>query len=299
MRFFFAYPEMNGTELDMLDAGEIGEVAQAVERAGFDGLSLTEHPIPGARWLANGGHQSLDPFVGLGFAAGLTSRILLLTHLSVAPYRNPFLLAKATATVDKLSRGRMVLGLGVGYHKSEYHALGVDFDKRNNLFDEALEVLPLHWRGEPFSYRGRGFDARDVIARPRPVQIPIPIWIGGNSKLSRRRAAERAQGWMPMSGGTDLSATARTPPITDNATLATMIDEVQRDAADQGRDPIEINWNYLDPGIQRPGAEPKRHREAFEALEDIGVTSLVVTARSTDASATLDFIHGFGETFLR
>jgi alkanesulfonate monooxygenase SsuD/methylene tetrahydromethanopterin reductase-like flavin-dependent oxidoreductase (luciferase family) len=131
MQFYFAYPETNGAERDMLDAGDLGDVAQAVERAGFDGLSLTEHPIPGARWLASGGHQSLDPFVGLGFAAGVTHRIRLLTHLSVAPYRNPFLLAKAAATVDKLSRGRMVLGLGVGYHKAEYYALGVDFDERN------------------------------------------------------------------------------------------------------------------------------------------------------------------------
>ena len=70
----------------------------------------------------------------------------LLTYLAVAPYRNPFLLAKAAATVDKLSGGRFILGLGAGYHKTEFFALGVDFEERNALFDEALEVLPLHWR---------------------------------------------------------------------------------------------------------------------------------------------------------
>jgi len=129
-----------------------------------------------------------------------TSRLRLLTHLAVVPYRNPFLLAKSAATLDKISHGRLTLGVGTGYLKTEFFALGVDFDERNELFDEALEVLPLHWKGEPFSYEGKHFTARDVIARPRPAQDPIPIWIGGNSKLTLRRVAEKAQG-APMIAG--------------------------------------------------------------------------------------------------
>jgi len=299
MQFFFTYPEINGADADLLDAGALDEVARAVEGAGFDGLSLTEHPVPGARWLANGGHQTLDPFVGLGFAAAVTTRLRLLTHLSVAPYRNPFLLAKATATVDKLSGGRMVLGLGTGYHKTEFHALGVDFEERNALFDEALEVLPLHWRGEPFSFAGRHFDARDVLARPRPVQDPIPIWIGGNSRLSRRRAARQAQGWMPMPGGPELSTSARTPQITGSKELADMIAEVQDEAAAAGRGPVDIAWAYHDPGIQEPGIDVDRHREAFGAFGKMGVTCLMVTAKSRTATATLDFIQAFGAAYLR
>ena len=141
MRFVFNYPETSGLESDLLDSGEISDVAVAVEAAGFDAFALTEHPIPGANWLAHGGHQTLDPFVGLAFAAAVTERIKLLTHLSVVPYRNPFLLAKTAATLDRCSQGRFVLGLGAGYHKTEFFALGVDFDERNALFDEALEVL--------------------------------------------------------------------------------------------------------------------------------------------------------------
>ena len=211
LKFIFQYQENGGTEADLLRAGPIDEVAATAERCGFDGFSLTDHPIPGNRWLHAGGHQTLDPFVALAFAAAATERIRLLTYLAVAPYRQPFVMAKAAATVDKLSGGRFILGLGVGYNKSEYFALGVDFEERNVLFDEALDVLPLHWQGEPFSYEGRHFNARDVIARPKPVQDPIPIWIGGNSKLSRRRVAQRAQGWMPMMGSPEMSATARTP----------------------------------------------------------------------------------------
>src|SRR3954453_9722726 len=152
MQFMFQYPETTGTEHDMLDPGPVDEVARAAEREGFDGLSFTEHPIPGARWLQSGGHQSLDPFVALAFAAAATTRLRLLTYLSVAPYRNPLLLAKTAATVDVLSGGRLILGLGTGYLKAEFRALGVDFDERNDLFDETLDVLPLHWSGEPFSY---------------------------------------------------------------------------------------------------------------------------------------------------
>ncbi|MGY2010280.1 TIGR03619 family F420-dependent LLM class oxidoreductase [Nocardia gipuzkoensis] len=186
-------------------------MAVAAERHGFDGFSLSEHPAPGARWLGAGGHQTLDPFVALAFAAAATERLRLITYLTVAPYRNPMLLAKSAAILDKLSGGRMILGLGAGYQKSEFHALGVDFDERNALVDEALAVLPLHWSGEPFSYTGRHFGARDVVARPRPVQRPIPIWVDGNSRLSRRRVTEHAQGWIPMTGGAELSATARPP----------------------------------------------------------------------------------------
>ena len=84
----------------------------------------------------------------------MTSRIRLLTYLAVVPYRNPFLLAKAAATVDKLSGGRFVLGVGTGYLKTEFRALGVDIEERNALFDEALDALPLHWKGETFDYQG-------------------------------------------------------------------------------------------------------------------------------------------------
>jgi probable F420-dependent oxidoreductase len=130
--------------------------------------------------------------VALGAVAAVTERISLLTYLAVTPYRNPMLLAKAAATVDMISGGRFILGMGTGYLKGEFFALGVDFEQRNALFDEALEVLPMHGSGERFSYEGRHFNARDLIARPSPKR-PIPIWIGGNSKLTRRRVAAKAR----------------------------------------------------------------------------------------------------------
>ncbi|HET7652448.1 MAG TPA: LLM class F420-dependent oxidoreductase [Acidimicrobiales bacterium] len=300
MRFIYQYPETNGTEGDMLDAGPLGDVAAAAERAGFDGFSLTEHPIPGARWLDRGGHQSLDPLVALSYAAAVTTRLRLLTYLVVAPYRNPFLLAKAAATVDKLSGGRLILGLGTGYQKSEYHALGVDFDERNTLFDEALDALPLHWSGKPFSYRGTHFDARDVIARPRPVQDLIPIWIGGNAKVTRRRVAERVQGWMPLMGPPELNATTRTPALSSLADVASAIGELRAAARDAGRDgdAIDVVLSYLDPTITSPAVDADRHRAAFAEIADAGVTWLVVGGATRSRSETLDFLDAFGSTYL-
>jgi probable F420-dependent oxidoreductase len=293
----YQYPETNGTEGELLAAGAICELAAAAEAAGWHGFALTEHPAPGARWLDAGGHQSLDPFVALGNAAATTRDLRLLTNLAVAPYRNPLLLAKAAATVDLLSNGRMVLGLGTGYLKGEFHALGVDFEERNALFDEALDVLPLHWSGEPFSYRGRHFEARDTIARPRPVQQPIPVWIGGNSKLSLRRVAARAQGWMPMMSHTDISATTRTPRIASTKDLTERLDFLRAEAGDRASR-LDVAVAYTDPTIAEPDADVERHREAFAQLAEAGVTWTIVGGRGGNAARATQWIERFAARYL-
>src|SRR4051812_42813690 len=299
LRFVYHYPDTSGTAGHMLDTGPVPEVARRVEAAGFDGLALTEHPAPGARWLDAGGHQSLDPFVAFGAAAAVTSRIRLITHLAVAPYRNPLLLGKAAATVDLMSGGRMTLGLGAGYLKTEFFALGVDFDERNDLFDEVLDVLPHCWSGDPFSYQGRHFEARDVIARPRPIQSPIPIWIGGNSKKSLRRAAERAQGWMPMFGPPELSATTRTHYIASLAEMTEMVHEIRSlaDAA-QRNDPLDVLCSYDDASIHTPKNAADRHREALGDLEKAGATWVVISSDTHVPDETYRFLDDFAETYL-
>ncbi|MET8468097.1 LLM class F420-dependent oxidoreductase [Streptomyces sp. NPDC006422] len=299
MRFLFHYPEAHGPDGDMLDAGPVADVARAAEEFGFRGLSFSEHPAPGARWLDHGGHQTLDPFVALSHAAAVTTRLRLLTYLAVAPYRNPLLLAKQAATLDRLSGGRLVLGLGAGYLKGEFHALGVDFDERNALFDEVLDVLPLHWSGEPFDYAGRHFSVRDAQALPRPAQRPIPVWIGGNSRLSRRRVAERAQGWMPMSGGPELSTTARTPTLGPLPELAAAITELRdaKAAAGRGGD-VDVLHSYRDEGLVDPTRDADRHREAFAALEKAGVTWTAVSCPNRSTAATLEFLEAFGTAYV-
>lgn len=297
MQYLIQHPEPIGVERDLLAAGDVVRVARAVEAAGWDGIAFTEHPAPGYRWLAEGGgHQTLDPFVALGAAAAVTERIRLLTYLSVAPYRNPLMLAKAAATVDLLSGGRFILGLGTGYLKSEFFALGVDFDERNALFDEALDVLPLHWSGERFSYEGLHFSARDLIARPSPAR-PIPIWIGGNAKITRRRVATRAQGWMPMSGPPEMATTTRTPHLSGLDAIADAIGEL-RDMAGDRADEIDVMVLYTDASILEPGVDVARHHDALAQIADAGATWVSFAWDFSTEAETLAFVDGFAEHHL-
>jgi probable F420-dependent oxidoreductase len=226
----------------------------------------------------------------------VTTKLRLLTYLAVGAYRNPLLLAKSAATVDKLSGGRFILGLGAGYAKTEFFALGVGYEERGALLDEALEVLPLHWGGEPFSFTGRHFQARDVIARPKPVQSPIPIWIGGNADAALRRVATKAQGWMPLVGGEDLFRTTKAPGISSVAELGAKIDELKLIAGDRAAS-LDITLAYHDLSPDDPGKEAERHHDAIGQLAAIGVKHLVVSAPTRELSATTDFLNGVSETY--
>lgn len=298
MKYLIQHPEPIGIERDLFDAGNVVTVAKAVEAAGFDGLAFTEHPAPGYRWLAEGGgHQTLDPFVALGAAAAVTERVKLLTYLGVVPYRNPLLLAKAAATVDMISNGRFILGLGTGYLKTEFFALGVDFDERNALFDEALEVMPMHWSGERFSYKGLHFDARDIIARPSPKSGTIPIWIGGNAKITRRRVATRAQGWMPMSGPPEMATTTRTAHLSGLDEIGAAIRELKELAGDRADD-IDIMVLYTDDSLLKNGVDVERHRDTLGRIAEIGATWVSFAWDFSTEKETLEFVDAFGSGFL-
>jgi probable F420-dependent oxidoreductase len=298
MQFMYQYPEVSGLEAEMLDAGPVAELARVAEDAGWAGFAFTEHPAPGLRWLESGGHQTLDPFIALGYVAAVTSRLRLLTYLSVLPYRNPMLLAKAAASVDILSGGRFILGAGTGYAKAEFRALGVDFDERNALFDEALDVLPRHWSGEPFSYIGRHFSAREVIARPRPPQQTIPIWIGGNSRLTRRRVAERANGWLPMLGPETLFATTRTARLSSVAELAEAIRQLRDEAGPRGAG-LDVAVAYSDPSVHDADADFGRHREAVDELGAAGATWVIVPGQAGRRDDSVAFLERFGKEIAR
>src|SRR5439155_14429093 len=119
----------------------LARFARAAEAAGFDGIAFTDHPAPSDKWLNAGGHDALDPFAALAFVAAVTTRIRLIPNIVVLPYRNPFLVAKSAATIDALSGGRFVLSVATGYLRSEFRSLGVDFERRNELFEESIEVV--------------------------------------------------------------------------------------------------------------------------------------------------------------
>jgi probable F420-dependent oxidoreductase len=189
-----------------LQAAELAKIAVAAEQAGFHALSVTDHPCPTGEWLDAGGHYAQDPFVILGLLAAATRTIRLQTGIIVLPYRNPFLTARAIATLDVVSGGRTLLGFGGGYLEGEYRALGVDFERRGLLMDEYLTAMKLAWTEDEFSFEGSGYRAVGNRIRPHPLQRPYPpIYIGGTSRRAARRAAEAGDGWNPFT--TDSSAT--------------------------------------------------------------------------------------------
>ena len=271
---------------EFLSPGAVGEVAAAFEDAGFDGCHVTDHPAPDGRWLDGGGHHALDPFVALSFAAAATTRLRLQTYIYVAGYRNPFLSAKSALSLDLLSGGRLTLGVAAGYLKPEFGALGVDFDERNDLLEEAIEVMKLAWTGETVSYEGRHFRARGVRMLPRPVADPHPpIWMGGNSTRAIRRAVESCQGWAPFRSG-GLASSTRTASLTGVGDLLPRIELAREHAAAVGRSqPLDICFSLGDAEAGR--ADHAAQRGEMTRLAEAGVTWVSVgfdeTGRATRA----------------
>src|SRR3984957_6004396 len=182
MNFWVTYPLVaHPYNPEFLRKPTLPRFSLAAEVAGFSGIGFTDHPAPSERWLAAGGHDALDPLTALAFCAAVTNRLRLIPNILVLPYRNPFLVAKAGATLDALSDGRFTLAVATGYMRGEYKALGVDFEQRNALFDEAIEVIRGVWSEDEFAHEGSTFSAKGQTANPKPTPHP-PIWIGGENR---------------------------------------------------------------------------------------------------------------------
>ena len=173
MKFWVTYPLVaHPHNPEFLTKSAVTRFCVAAEAAGFSGVGFTDHPAPTERWLKAGGHDALDPFTALAFCAAVTDRLRLIPNILVLPYRNPFLVAKASATLDALSGGRFTLAVATGYIRGEYKALGVDFEQRNALFDEAIEVILGVWSQDDFAHEGLTFSAKGQTANPKPDPHP-------------------------------------------------------------------------------------------------------------------------------
>jgi probable F420-dependent oxidoreductase len=247
--------------------------------------------------MRTGGHDALDPLAALGFCAAVTRRMLLMTLLLVLPYRNPLLAAKAAATVDVLSGGRLVLGVGSGYLRSEFAALGVDFAERGALFTEAVEVMRGIWAGDNYGFEGRHFTAYGQTAMPRPLQDPHPpFWLGGNSAVVRRRVARFGQGWSPLINDETGAAVTRTAVIDTPAALSAAVAEIRDLAAEVGRDPgaIAVQVESSDSVTWYRDATLDRHRHRLGEFADAGATWFVVDPPGDDIERGIDALHRYG-----
>ncbi|WGL54086.1 LLM class F420-dependent oxidoreductase [Nocardioides sp. BP30] len=274
MRAVKHYPQWIGD-------GSLGELARFVEEAGFDGFSMSEHPYPDKTWLANGGHHAFDPFVSLGMVAEATHSLRVITYVMVAGYRSPYLAAKAAASLDLLSGGRLTLGMGAGYLETEFAALGADFQRRGRLLDEGIAAMRASWSG--VDHHGPEFGIDGHVALPAPAQAGgPPIWIGGNSAPARRRVVELADGWMPIAQSAQMAAITKTPPLEDLPALRRLIAEQALRRAELGRGPLDVSFVPFEKSLLREDATAFADALAprVEAYAEAGITWLTVEPSS-------------------
>jgi len=256
-------------------AAAVAEMVQALERAGIDAVYTTDHPAPADPWLASGGHHAMDPFVALAFAAAASTKILLHTNIIVIPYRNPFMTAKSVASLDVLSGGRVIMGIGSGYLEGEFKALGAVFNGRGALMDESIELMKQVWTGRSVKFQGEYFQADGNTALPTPLQKPHPpIWVGGNSERAMRRAVETCDGWAPFPVKGKMTERVRTAEIVSADHLKQKIQEAKDRAAEIGRTrPFDVCMTPFGLTMQS-GVRPDVSAvvDGLSELSEIGVT---------------------------
>ena len=192
---------------------EAQALAQAAEDAGFESLWTVEHTVVPAGYasrypytedgrMADGRYDIAlpDPLIWLTWVAAVTTRINLATGILILPQHNPVITAKQVATLDQLSGGRVLLGIGVGWLAEEFDALGVPFEARGHRTDEYIAAMRALWSEDAASFDGEFVSFKDAYCRPQPVRKRVPIIIGGDSKAAARRAGRLGDGYFPARG---------------------------------------------------------------------------------------------------
>jgi probable F420-dependent oxidoreductase len=290
-------------------------IAQQGEALGYDYLTLTDHvvlpdmSVPGYPYSESGEFMSNSPterheqLTATAFIAAKTSRIRLVLAVMVVPHRPAVLAAKMLSTIDVLSEGRLVVGIGAGWLKAEFDAVvTTPFAERGAVTDEYLEAFRALWTREHARFDGRYVRFADLIFQPRPVQQPYPpIWVGGESGLSLRRAARFGDAWYPI--GSNNRHLLDTLPR-----LAAGIARLRRLTADAGRDPasVAVVYRVKRYGDAVPPVASDGERRLFSGsvadivsdlrrLRDLGVTAIDVEVEGHDADATIANMRSFKE----
>jgi probable F420-dependent oxidoreductase len=269
---------------------EMTSIARVAEHAGFAYVAVGDHvAVP-----KNQAHAFTttwwDSVATLSYLAGATHRIRLLGHEYALAYRHPLVAAKQWATLDALSGGRAILGVGSGHVEGEAAALAVDHSRRDALLDEAMDAVRAAFDGEYSSHAGEAWSYDEMGQAPRPVQPRLPIWVGGSSPTALRRAAERGDGWLPT-----------TPPESGMSAAIAHV-RALREAAGRGHEPFTVGavsgplyvgdprW---DIGRAVHGL-PEQIAGFLRVLAGLGVDQIQLTFRSRDVHELYDQIRVFG-----
>ena len=273
---------------DQAGATELAAVARAADRAGFFYVAVCDHTAIPAERASMMGTEWWDTVATLGWLAGITEQVRLLSHVYVPAYRHPLQVAKAFSTLDVVSGGRVIMGVGAGHVEEEFDLLGLPFHERGALLDESIDALRAAFAEDYPTLPGPRWPAADLGQHPRPIQEDgPPIWVGGSSPAALRRAAARGDGWLPQG------------PVTPEAIAH--INEMRQAAGHH--DPFDfgalIGPTYVgDPAWDLGGpaltGSPEKLAHVLGKLATMGVGQVQVRLRSRSADELVDQIARFG-----
>jgi probable F420-dependent oxidoreductase len=286
------------------------ETAQRGERLGFHCATIADHIVFPTQvsskypYAADGVHPShgdaLEQLSLMAFVAGKTERLRIVTSVMIVPHRNPLLAAKAIATIDVMSRGRVTIGAGVGWMREEFEAIRApDFDARGAISDEYITIMKKLWTESPVAHDGAHYSFGPVRCEPLPVQKPHPpIWIGGHSDAALARAAKLGDGWHPL-GAVDPDPLA--PPD-----FARRIDKLKRLTEQAGRDFSKLTISFVGRLAESDKPSTDNARKPFtgttqqivddvETYRKLGVSEIIFDFRRPDLSETLERMERFAK----
>ncbi|MFI5768687.1 LLM class F420-dependent oxidoreductase [Streptomyces sp. NPDC051658] len=264
---------------------DLAAIARTADRTGFAYLASCDHVAIPRRLAGVMGTVWYDPVATLAFLAGITERVLLMSHVAVVGLRHPLATAKQYATLDHLCGGRLILGVGAGHVPEEFEALGADFDGRGGVLDETIDALKAalgpeeypEFAGERFSFAGLG-------QLPRPAQERVPVWVGGSSPAAVRRAALRGDGWLPQ-GDPREKLPAQIARLTELREAAGVEDPIVIGAITEPLYVGEPEWSV---GRRTLTGKPEAVAESLRAYRAMGVHQIQVRFRSRSRSELTD-----------
>ncbi|MCP3822610.1 LLM class F420-dependent oxidoreductase [Streptomyces sp. A3M-1-3] len=271
-------------------AGDLAAVARVADRCGFAYIACCDHVAIPRRLAGAMGTVWYDPVATLSFLAGITERVRLLSHVAVVGLRHPLISAKQYATLDHLSGGRLILGVGAGHVQEEFEAVGADFEGRGAVLDETVDALRAALGPEEYpEFVGERFAFSGLGQRPRPAQPRVPVWVGGSSPAAVRRAATRGDGWLPQGD--------------PRGRLPEQIARIARLRAEAGveapieigaiTEPLYVGEASWDVGRRTLSGKPDALAESLREYAAMGVHQIQVRFRSRSRTELTDQMAAF------
>lgn len=269
---------------------DLADIARTADRAGFDYVASCDHVAIPRRLADAMSTVWYDPVATLSFLAGITTRVRLMSHVAIVGLRHPLVTAKQYATLDHLSGGRLILGVGAGHVEEEFDAVGADFAGRGGVLDETVDALRAALGPEEYpEFAGERFAFSGLGQRPRPAQDRVPIWVGGSSPAAVRRAAVRGDGWLPQGDPRD-RLPAQIAKVRALREAAGVEETIVIGAIAEPLYVGEASWGV---GRRTVAGKPDEIAESLRAYAAMGVDQIQVRFRSRSRTELTDQMAAF------